>query len=71
MKKGKLLEIVRVAIMCAILEKEGNMSPTELRSFLRCKNTLIMEYARSHDHLFDVSNNGISSKKIYLKPNDV
>ena len=34
MKKGKLLEVVRVAVMHIILEKEGSMSASELGSYL-------------------------------------
>jgi len=41
MKKGKLLEVLRIAVMCIVLE-EGGMSPTELRSFLGCKRSLII-----------------------------
>ncbi len=69
MKKGKLLEVLRIVMMCIILEKEGSMSPTELGLFLGCKKTLIVEYARAHQNLFNVSNSGISSKMISLKSN--
>jgi len=67
MKKGKLLEALRIAVMCIVLEKEGSMSPTELRSFLGCKRSLILEYVRAHQDLFKISNNGISFKSISLR----
>jgi hypothetical protein len=69
MKKGKLLEVLRIAVMCIILEKEGSMNPTELGSFLGCRKTLIVEYARAHENLFEVSNSSISSKRVSLKYN--
>jgi len=68
MKKGKLLEVLRIAVMYIVLE-EGSMSPTELRSFLGCKRSLIIEYVRAHQDLFKISNNGISSRKISLRSN--
>ena len=37
--------------------------------FLGCKKTLIVEYARAHQNLFEVSNSGISSKMISLRSN--
>ena len=69
MKKGKLLEVLRIAMMCIILEKKGTMSPTESGLFLGCKKTLIVEYARAHKNLFDISNSSISSKMISLRSN--
>ena len=45
------------------------MSSSELGSFLGCKKTLIVEYARAHEILFEISNNSISSKRISLKSN--
>jgi len=68
MKKGKLLEVLRIAVMCIVLE-EGSMSSTELRSFLGCKRSLIIEYVRAHQDLFEISNNGISFKEISLRSN--
>jgi len=68
MKKGKLLEALRIAVMCIVLE-ESSMSPTELRSFLGCKRSLILEYVRAHQDLFKISNDGISFKSISLKSN--
>ena len=69
MKKGKLLEVLRIAVMCIVLDKKGSMSPCELGSFLGCKKTLVVEYARAHQNLFEISNNSISSKRISLKSN--
>jgi len=69
MKKGKLLEVLRIAVMCVVLDKKGSMSSTELGSFLGCKKTLIVEYARAHEPLFEISNNSISSKRISIKSN--
>jgi len=69
MKKGKFLEVLRVAVMCIILEKEGSMSPSELGSFLGCKKTLIVEYARAHQNLFEISRRSISSKEVSLRSN--
>ena len=69
MKKGKLLEALRVAVMCIILE-EGSMSLSELGSFLGCKRNQVIEYVRAHQDLFEVSNNGISSKKVIPKSNE-
>jgi len=69
MKKGKLLEVLRIAVMCVVLDKKGSMSSSELGSFLGCKKTLVIEYARVHQTLFDISNNSISSKRISLRSN--
>lgn len=69
MKKGKLLEVLRIAVMCVVLDKKGSMSSTELGSFLGCKKTLVIEYARAHETLFEISNNSISSKRISLRSN--
>ena len=67
MKKGKFLEVLRIAVMCIVLDKKGSMSPCELGSFLGCKKTLVVEYARAHQNLFEISNNSISSKRISLQ----
>ena len=67
MKKGKFLETLRIAVMCCILEKEGSISASELGKFLGCKRNMVIEYVRAHQDLFKVSNNGISSKRIFLK----
>lgn len=37
MKKGKLLEVLRIAVMYIILEKEGSMSANELGNLLDVK----------------------------------
>lgn len=52
MEKGKLLEVLRIAIMCIVLDEKGSMSPSELGSFLGCKKKLAIEYARAHETLF-------------------
>ncbi|KYK35101.1 MAG: hypothetical protein AYK18_13480 [Theionarchaea archaeon DG-70] len=70
MKKGKFLEVLRIAVVCIVLDKKGSMSLTELGSFLGCKKTLIVEYARAHETLFEISNNSISSKRISLRSNE-
>ena len=70
MKKGKFLEVLRVAVMCILLGKEGSMSASELGKFLGCKRNLVVEYVRAHQDLFKVSNNGISSKEISLRSNE-
>ncbi len=70
MKKGKLLEALRIAVMCCILEKEGSISASELGKFLGCKRNMVIEYVRVHQDLFRVSNNGISSKKVFLKSDE-
>jgi hypothetical protein len=53
MKKEKLLEVLRIAIMCIVLENEGSMSPSELGLFLECKKTLVSEYARAQISLME------------------
>jgi hypothetical protein len=68
-KNGKLLEVLRIAVMYTVLEREGNMSASELGKYLGCKRDLVVEYVRAHENLFEISNNGISFKKVFLKPN--
>ena len=67
MKKGKLLETLRIAVMCCILEKEVSISASELGKFLGCKRNMVIEYVRPHQDLFKISNNGISFKRISLR----
>ena len=69
-KKGKLLETLRIAVMCCMLKKEGSMSASELGRFLGCKRNLVIEYVRAHDDLFKISNNGISTKKVFLRSSE-
>ena len=70
MKKGKLLETLRITVMYVILEKEGSMSASELGRFLGCKRNLVIEYVRAHQDLFEMSNNSILSKKVSLKSSE-
>ena len=69
MKKGKFLEVLRIAVMCCILERENSIGANELGKFLGCNRNMVIEYVRAHQDLFEMSNNGISSKKIFLKSN--
>ncbi len=70
MKKGRFLEVLRVAMMYVILEKEDGMSASDLGKFLGCGRNMVIEYVRAHQNLFEMSNNGISSKKVFLKPSE-
>ncbi|MBU7028230.1 MAG: hypothetical protein HXS48_14955 [Theionarchaea archaeon] len=63
------MEVLRIAVMCVVLDEKGSMSSTELGSFLGYKKTLVIEYARAHEILFEISNNSISSKRISLISN--
>lgn len=68
MKKGKLLEVLRIAVMYTILEKEGTMGAKMLGSILGCKRDMVIEYVEAHKDLFELTNNGVSSKKVSLSP---